>query len=200
MVVISEDSDYGYTVERRWSRAWIEDIQSGGTAASSIVRLAENQSILGMTSSPDGSTLYFSLAEPIKNERGQEKVMANLRSINTGGGGITQVTNGQWIDANPSVSEDGKFLVFNSNRIQFDKPDLFRISTDKNGGVMVIRQTAEGANFQPSLGKGGIIAFTYKPRFRGRFSSNQIWTLGGINDYPTQLRNGSMPSLSPDGW
>ncbi len=198
VVVVSEEK--GYTVEKRTARAWIEDIEREGMAASSIVRLGDRQSIWGMTLSPDGVVLYFALAEPVTDEKGLEKIMANLRSINTGGGGITQVTSGQWLDAHPSCSDDGNFLVFNSNRLQNDKPDLFRISTERTSGIAVIRQTAEGANFEGCIGKGGIVAFTYKPKYQGQLSGeNQIWTLGGDAEYPTQLRNGSMGALSPDG-
>lgn len=198
VAVVSEER--GYTLERRTVRAWVEDIEREGMAASSIVRLGDNQSIIGMTLSPVGNILYFSLAEPIKDEKGQEKVMANLRSINTGGGGITQVTSGQWLDTNPAVSLDGQYLVFNSNRIQTDKPDLFRISTEKTAGIAVIRQTAEGANYRPTVAKNATIAFTYKPKYLGRLSgTEQVWTLGGESQYPTQLKTGSMPSISPDG-
>lgn len=196
VLVVSEDQ--GYTLELRMVRAWVEDIEREGMAASSIVRLSENQSVLGMALSPDGDTLYFSLAEPIQDEKGQEKVMANLRSIKSSGGGVTQITSGQWLDANPTCGEEGQFLLFNSNRIQSDKPDLFRISTEKTGGIAVIRQTSEGANYQPNM-VAELIAFTYKPKYQGRFSSTpQIWTLGGEAGYPTQLRNGSMPAVSPN--
>jgi Tol biopolymer transport system component len=197
VVVVSEDK--GYILEPRKVRAWVEDIEREGMAASSIVRLAENQSIIGMTLSPSGETLYFSLAEPIKDERGEEKVMANLRSINSTGGGVTLVTSGQWLDANPTITADGKFLIFSSNRIQNNKPDLFRISTEKTGGIAVIRQTVEGANYHPSAAKTNLIAFVYRPKYLNQFSgTEQIWTIGGDAEYPTQLRNGSMPALSPD--
>jgi dipeptidyl aminopeptidase/acylaminoacyl peptidase len=197
VVVVSEEK--GYTPERRTARAWVEDIEREGMAASSIIRLDENKSISGMTLSPDGTTLYFSLVEPIRDEKGQEKITANLRALLAGGGGLTQVTSGQWLDANPTCSEDGQYLIFNSNRIQNNKPDLFRISTEKTGGIAVIRQTTEGANYLPSSGKDGIVAFTYKPKYQGRSGSEQIWTLGGDAGYPTQLRNGDMPSISPNG-
>ena len=126
--------------------------------------------------------------------------MANIRSVRAVGGGITQVTSGQWLDANPSTSPDGRFLVFNSNRITSDKPDLFRISTEKTGGIAVLRQTADGANYQPSVSKNGFLAFTFMPRYRGGAQgTRQIWSLGGDNEYPTQLRAGTMPAASPNG-
>lgn len=198
VIVVSDEK--GYTVERRTVRAWIEDIEREGMAASSLVRLGDNQSIVGMSLSPDGRTLYFALAEQFKDERGAVKVMANLRSINTDGGGITQVTSGQWLDSYPTSLGNGQFLVFSSNRIQLDKPDLFRIATAKTGGIAVLRQTSEGANFQPSGARDGVIAFTYKPKYQGRLSGEpQVWTIGGEAGYPTQLRVGSMPAASPSG-
>lgn len=197
--VLVVSADKGYTVETRQVRAWIEDIEREGMAASSIVRLGERQSALGLALAPDGQTLYFSLAEEIKDDKGQDKVMANLRSVRTSGGGITQVTSGQWLDANPACSADSKYIVFNSNRIQSDKPDLFRISTEKTGGIAVIRQSAEGANYQPSLGASGLLTFTFLPRYRGGIEgTRQIWSIGGANEYPTQLRAGSMSAVSPD--
>lgn len=198
--VLVVSADKGYTLETRQVRAWVEDIEREGMAASSVVRLGDRQSALGLALSPDGQTLYFSLAEEIKDAKGQNKVMANLRSVRTTGGGITQVTSGQWLDANPACSADGKYIVFNSNRIQSDKPDLFRISTEKTGGIAVIRQTAEGANYQPSLSGAGLMSFTFLPRYRGGIEgTRQIWSMGGANEYPTQLRAGIMSAVSPDG-
>lgn len=198
VVVVSEEK--GYVLEKKNVRAWVEDIEREGMAASSIVRLSENQSVIGMDLAPDGKTLYFSLAESLKDENEKIKDIANLRAVLTTGGGIIQVTNGQWLDHTPTCSKDGLYLIFSSNRIQNDKPDLFRISTERTGGIAVIRQTSEGANFEPSVSKGGIVSFTYLPKYQGRLSGvKQIWTLGGENIYPTQLKVGSMSSLSPDG-
>lgn len=198
--VLVVSADKGYTLETQQVRAWVEDIEREGMAASSVVRLGGRQSALGLALSPDGQTLYFSLAEEIRDARGQKKVMANLRSVQTTGGGITQVTSGQWLDANPTCSADGKHLVFNSNRIQSDKPDLFRIWTEKTGGIAVIRQTAGGANYQPSLSGSGLLSFTFLPRYRGGIDgTRQIWSIGGANEYPTQLRAGTMSAASPDG-
>lgn len=198
--VLIVSADRGYVLETRQVRAWIEDIEREGMAASSVVRLGDRQSVLGMSMSSDGQTLYFSLAEQIRDQQGRERTMANIRSVRAVGGGITQVTSGQWLDANPSTSPDGRFLVFNSNRITSDKPDLFRISTEKTGGIAVLRQTADGANYQPSVAKNGFLAFTFMPRYRGGAQgTRQIWSLGGDNEYPTQLRAGTMPAASPNG-
>lgn len=197
--VLVVSAEKGYTLETRQVRAWLEDIEREGMAASSVVSLGGRQTALGLALSPDGQTLYFSLAEEISDAKGQDKKMANIRSVSATGGGITQITSGQWLDANPACTPDGKYLVFSSNRIQSGKPDLFRISTEKDGGIAVVRQTAEGHNYQPSA-RGGILSFTYLPSYRGGLDGTlQVWTLGGSNEYPTQLRAGSMSSVSPDG-
>lgn len=198
--VLVVSGDQGYTIETRKVRAWVEDIEREGMAASSVVRLGKNQSVVGLTLAPDGEMLYFALAERIRDAKGRKKVMANLRAVRTTGGGITKVTSGQWLDANPACSADGKYIYFNSNRFQTNKPDIFRISTEKTGGIAVIRQTAEGANYQPSIGGNGLMAYTYLPKYHGGLEGErQIWSIGGDNQYPTQLRVGTMPAVSPDG-
>jgi len=197
-IVLVSDST-GWAPKRELRRATLEDIEREGTAASSILRLGPNNSILAMTQSPDGQTLYFSLAEEIIDLNGEKRFVANIRSIRSTGGGITEVTSGQWLDAEPSCSRDGSYLVFSSDRIHIGKPDLFRIATQKAGGIAVIRQTADGANCQPSFGPSGMLAFTFQPRYGRHQGAERVWTLGGESGYPTELRAGSMPALSPLG-
>jgi len=195
--VVSEEGIY--KLEPRTVRSWIEDIEREGMAASSIVRLGDFQTIVGMTMSNDGNTLVFSLGEKVKDEKGKEKIIANLRSVPTKGGGIREITSGQWLDTWPSLSS-GDYLYFCSDRLRKGKADIFRISSERTSAIAVIRQTTEGVNLQPSVADAGIMAFTYKPMYRGKRSGlEQIWTIGGENQYPTQLREGSTPSISPDG-
>jgi Tol biopolymer transport system component len=195
--VISEET--GYTIEPRTVRAWAEDIEREVMAASHIVSLGDFQSILGMSISADGNKLVFSLAERVKDERGNEKTVANLRSIQTKGGGITEITSGQWLDTSPALGPDD-YLFFSSNRLRKRSMDIFRISSEKASAIAVVRQTSEGINYQPSVSNNGVITFTYEPTYRERYTgSRQIWSLGGENQYPTQLREGEMPAISPDG-
>ncbi|MHC4171715.1 MAG: hypothetical protein ACYTBX_02980 [Planctomycetota bacterium] len=196
LVLVVTSTDYKLEVQK--VRAWIEDIEREAMAAGLVVRFGDNQSPLGLTISPDGSTLYFAVAENITNKN---KSMANIRAVSTSGGGITQVTSGLWLDANPSCYGDSKYLLFNSNRMQIDRADIFRIATDKTGGIAVIRQTVEGVSHDSSVSKGGTIAYAYIPRYKENLygaETEHIWTLGGISSYPTQLREGSMPAISPD--
>lgn len=198
--VVELTEDQGYVIRTKRVRAWIQDIEREGMAASIIVKLNDNQSIMGMAMSADGQTLYFSLAEAVLDAANKDKVMANIRAISAAGSGITQITSGLWLDTNPSCTSDGRYIVFNSNRFKVDKPDLFRIATDKNSGISVIRQTPEGASYEVSALDANFYVYTYKPMYGGRLSpSEQIWTIGGDNGYPTQLRNGRMPSISPEG-
>jgi len=197
LVLVVTSTDYKLEVQK--VRAWIEDIEREGMAAGLVMRFGDDQSPLGLTISPDGSTLYFAVAEKITDEN---KSMANLRAVSTSGGGITQVTSGLWLDTNPSCNGDGKYLFFSSNRMQIDRPDIFRIATDKTSGIAVIRQTVEGSSHNASVSKEGTIAYAYVPRYNKNLSgaeTEHIWTLGGISGYPTQLREGSMPAISPDG-
>jgi len=194
-----EITEEGYTIEPRTVRAWVEDIEREAMGASNIVKLGDSQSIAGMAISADGGTLVFSLAETVKDERGNEKKVASMRSIQTKGGGVTQITSGQWSDTFPTLSSDG-YLYFCSNRLRKNSADIFRVSSEKIGAIAVIRQTSDGINYQPSVANSGVMAFTYKPVYIGKlFGSEQVWTLGGENQYPTQLREGSMPVVSPDG-
>ncbi len=192
--VISPKS--GYTIEPRTVRAWVEDIEREAMGASNVVKLGENQSIGGMAISPDGDTLVFSVIETVKDEQNNDKQVASIRSIQTEGGGVTQVTSGQWLDTFPTFSSDN-YVFFCSNRLRRYSPDIFRVSSRQIGAIAVIRQTPEGSNYQPSVSQRGVIAYTYKPIYPG--GSDQVWTLGGENQYPTQVREGSMPAISPDG-
>lgn len=189
----------GYTVEPRPARAWVEDIEREGMPASNIVRLGDRQTVLGMSLSPDGNDLVFSLGEIVKDENGNEKTTANLRAVPTKGGGIAEITSGQWLDNFPALGPDGS-LHFCSDRLRPKRIDIFRISSQGTIAIAVVRQTSEGFNSEPSVAKKGIIAFTYRPDYRGQVPTfDQIWTLGGDNQYPTQLREGKMPAMSPDG-
>lgn len=194
-----EVSKEGYRVRLRTVRAWVEDIEREGMPASSVVRLAENQHIMGMTISADGNTLVFSLGETVKDENGREKTVANLRAVIATGGGVTEITSGQWLDNYPALSQDG-YLYFCSDRLRRGGADIFRVSSEKTSAIAVIRHTPDGQNYEPCVAGSGILVFSYQPIYPGGIATSaHIWRLGGENQYPTQLREGSMPALSPDG-
>jgi len=198
-ILVPTITPQGYTIEAGTARAWVEDIEREAMGPSNLVRLAKGQSVFGMSISTDGNSLVFSLAEVITDDRGSKKNVASMRSIPTRGGGVTQVTSGQWSDSSPTVTADGN-LYFCSDRLREKKLDIFRVPIGKTGAITVIHQTADGINYQPSVAPNGVIAYTYMPSYQNvSIGSNQVWTLGGENQYPTQLREGSMAAVSPEG-
>lgn len=129
------------------------------------------------------------------------KVQANIRMMKAvQGGGITTITNGSWTDVQPAVGPGGT-VTFAANRMRPKGVDLFRISSDRPGGVSVVRQGSEGLSSNPSLARDGTMAYEFRPIYPGMVgeSTPQIWLQGGSAAYPTQLREGSEPSISPDG-
>jgi len=205
-------SDKGYIIEPYKSRSWFKDVEHGVASATNILNLEHDQSILGMTISPDGKNIVFSLGEKfqeeknvekigekIKDEKENEKLIANIRSVKAEGGKITRVTSGQWVDVNPAYLVDDMSLVFNSNRIRKDRSDIFRIADNRLSGIALIRHTSEGFNYNPSAGKN-IVIYTYKPTYQGKIAGTEhICSIGNEDAFPTQLREGSMPAVSPDG-
>lgn len=213
----------GASLEARSVRAWVEDIERDVAAATQVHRLSENQSIIGMSISADGEQLVFSVGEEIapngqrspgsgenaakRDENGKEqesgnpskttKIVANLRGLRTKGGGITQITTGQWLDLTPAFGP-GANITFASNRVRRSGMDIFRISAERVGGVSVIRQSTEAMSYGPSVAKDGTMVFDYFPTYEGA-ETGQIWALGGKLIYPVQLREGSQPAISPDG-
>lgn len=191
-------------------RAWIEDIERDTSAATLVVRGGGKQTLHSLDVSPDSSTIIFSLIEEVQKSQdsgGQgaapSKYSATLRSVSSQGGGISQLTTGRWLDLRPAYGPPG-FVTFDSNRTRPDGRDLFRISADRAGGVSVIRQSNDGFSHSPSVSTDGTTAFEFKPDYRQRglslaSTAPQLWTVGGSNNYPTQLREGSSPAVSPDG-
>jgi tricorn protease-like protein len=194
------DPEQGPVIQTRRVRAFEEDIERDGVAASKIVQLGEGLYIGGMGISCDAAQLVFGVVDRATDESGVPVEYANIRAVNTGGGGISQLTTGRWMDIDPSFSVDGRYLYFASNRLRNRGLDLFRISSQtKGGGIAVIHRQSEGWSRTPSEGAGGIVSFTYRPRYHMRAGVDQVWTLGGRMQYPTQLREGSQPRMSPDG-
>ncbi len=202
----SEIGDDGLVVSTKYVRAWVEDIERDGAAATLIKRFEEGQNVNSLALSPDGKTIVFSLVEKVDaaaSAGGGGNFAATLRTVPTSGGGMAQLTTGRWLDIFPEYGPPGH-ITFASNRTRPDGLDIFRIDSERSGGVSMIRQTIEGFNTQPAVASDGTMVFTYLPDYRRRGmalskSAAQIWSLGGKVDYPTQLREGSAGAISPDG-
>lgn len=203
-------NEAGAVLETRRVRAWVEDIERDTSAASLVVRVGDQQTLHSLSVSPDSNTIVFSLIEQVQKQQEQSGLggsgtrhSATLRSVSTQGGGISQLTTGRWLDLRPTFGPPG-FITFDSNRTNPTGRDLFRIAADRAGGVSVIRQSHDGFSYSPTVGPDGMTGFEFKPDYRQRglsldSTAPQLWTIGGSNAYPTQLREGASPAVSPDG-
>lgn len=207
--VDTEIGDKGLSVGKKRVRAWVEDIERDVAAATLIKKLEEGQFLNSLALSPDGSKVVFSLVQQVEQSSGSAqgaskfRHSATLRAVPTGGGGMSQLTTGRWLDTFPTFGPPG-YLTFASNRTRPDGLDIFRIDAKRVGGVSMIRQTVEGYSTEPAVADDGTMVFTFVPDYRRRGmalseSAAQVWSLGGKVDYPTQLREGTSPAVSPDG-
>ncbi len=194
------DPREGLTVRLRRVRAYQEDIERQGTPASNVVRLGEGLGLVGLAISPDGRQIVFSVVERAQDENNRVVQFSNLRAVNSNGGGISQITTGRWMDIDPCLSLDGKYIYFASSRLRNGGMDLFRIkSLSKEGGIGVVYRQGDGWSRSPSEGGGGLLAFGFQPNYSGRVGTSHVWTLGGVSQYPTQMKEGVTPKLSPAG-
>jgi len=193
------DAHAGLQIKIRTVRAYKEDIERDGVPASSILSLGDNQWIGGLAASPVDDRIAFSVVERVKDRSGKEFQFSTIRSVNGAGGGIVQLTKGQRVDTDPSYSFNGKHLYFASNRNRPRYLDLFRIISEEAGGGIASIYSGEGWSRAPSTPADGFLAFSFTPEYFGKPSTTHVWTLGGVNKFPTQLMEGSDPELSPDG-
>lgn len=191
----------GYSLVEGYTLAYAESIEQDVAPPTLITRVKEGETIFGIDVSADSKTIVFSLAADVEDPRtGRRELQANLRSIPASGGGISQLTTGAWWDLLPAF-DDKNFIYFTSNRVRRNAMDLYRVSSDRVGGVAVIRQTSDGYNYAADAA-GGSLVYTYLPPFLNTsgdlMKDQQLWSMQG-DGYPTQLRQGSMPAVSPDG-
>jgi hypothetical protein len=124
----------------------------------------------------------------------------NLKGIRVGGGGVVQMTREDFLDLDPAYTPDGQHLLFASNRRRPGRADLLRVSAEaRSGGVADIYiDSRDFTVLRPSMGSNGSIAFQLHPNSEAQQVS-QVWTIGGPNQYPTQITEGTQPCISPDG-
>ncbi len=227
----SRVSNDGIRIAPRMVRSWIETVGAESSSATLMARVQPNQSIGGLALTATGDSLLFSIVETVNSSEGVDekkqskdakrradeaaklgnvtlgladdgrKVQANIRLMKAvQGGGITSITTGSWTDVQPAVGPGGT-VTFAANRLRPKGVDLFRISSDRPGGVSVVRQGSEGLSSNPSLARDGTMAYEFRPIYPGIVGDSipQIWLQGGSAAYPTQLREGSEPSIAPDG-
>ena len=204
---------------RRWrgvltrSRAYKDIHETGGAVPGRVVDFEDNLGIQAMALSPDGLRIVYSVATYNKSMEDIQKLFAeaepryldiagaNLQAASVRVGGIQHITSESFRDMFPSFTYDGERLLFSSNRRHRDSEDLLMLNARTRKGISdVYVDTRGGRVLRPTQAENGTIAYCLEDPDpidqRNRFT---IWTIGGLNEYPTQIETGSQPTISPDG-
>lgn len=194
------------------SRAYRDVSEAAGTVPTRIVDFGDNIGVQSMAISPDGNRIVYSMAAYNLSPTDLQKVFsaaeprnidiagANLRAVTISAGGIEQITSENFRDFFPSFCPDGTNLLFTSNRRRANSEDILRMSAVRRSGISDIHVLRDARGLRPTEAKDGTMAFAVEVSNpldeKQRFT---IWTLGGDNQFPTQIQIGNQPAISPDG-
>jgi hypothetical protein len=194
------------------SRAYKDISEAGGAVPTQIADFGDNFGIQSLALSPDGKRIVYSIASYTLPPQELQKIFsaaeprtidiagANLNAISTTGGGIEHITSEAFRDMFPSFTADGEYLLFTSNRRRPNSEDILRISAKERSGISDIYVHSDARLMRPTQAKDGTIAFCMEvPNALDAKQRFTIWTLGGPNQFPTQIQIGSQPAISPDG-
>lgn len=195
-------------------RAYTDTREQTGEAPTQIVRFGELANVHGMSLS--GNRIVYSVASGFDSRELRE--LADLQQYDRwvfplaqasvhgvlvgpqGGGGIQQITTGDFLDLFPSFTPDGEYLLFTSNRRNRVGADLLRIRASDRGAIQnLLVETGGNRASKPTQGEDATIAYSLYPAGAVRPDESQIWTIGGPNQFPTQVSYGQLPAISPDG-
>lgn len=137
--------------------------------------------------------LVYSL--PI-NRQGDATGFANLWRQD--GLAMTRLTDGPYVDIEASVTADGKYVYFSSNRLCPKKYNVWRAESVGQGGFMKVTDSPTSkCDIEPMASPDGTrIVYT---SFLQGVDPPQIWMANADGTLPTQLRVGRSPTWSPDG-
>ena len=141
---------------------------------------------------PDGGGIVYSM--PVWNPEEKEPVGSNLwlqRGVQK-----SRLTDGEYHDVAPSVSHDGQWVYFSSNRS--GKLCIWRIQTNGKGGIGQVTDSPSSAvDYEPTLSPDGKrLAYS---SLRAGAKVPQIWFCNPDGTLQTQIREGRQPAWSPDG-
>ncbi len=141
----------------------------------------DSQKILySLPNQVDGS-LYFNLWE----QRGRQR-------------GRTRVTDAAQQDIEATVSPDGKWLYFSSDRLAKGRYNVWRAQSDGRGGLTKITDSPSSIIDTEVAVAPDNHKIAYTSWLRG-LTAPHIWTASADGTLPTQIRVGKNPSWSPDG-
>jgi len=210
-VEIVLDSKHNWRGAIIGSRAYKDVGETGGAVPTRIRSLADSAAIQGIALSPDGNRIVYSEAAlpsidfqkafVTVDARGVDIIGANLNSISINAGGVEHITSENFRDMFPSFSSDGQKLLFTSNRRRSGSEDILLISAVRRSGISDVYVHRDARMLRPTqAADDSTIAFCVEEPnpvdVKQRFT---IWTLGGPNQFPTQIQVGSQPAISPDG-
>jgi Tol biopolymer transport system component len=193
------------------ARAFRDIFEVGGAVPTRVFDLGDNLGISGLSIAPDGSRIVFAVAAykrqfadivetyALNEDRLVDLAGCNLRSVVIQGGGVQQITAEDFRDFHPSFTPDGEHLLFSSNRRRPQYADLLRIRAAGRSGISNINVSMRPEMYlRPTQAKNGTISYAVVPE-GGDVRESQIWTVGGANQFPTQITKGGQPAISPDG-
>jgi dipeptidyl aminopeptidase/acylaminoacyl peptidase len=194
------------------SRAYKDVSEVGGAVPTQVAELSEDGGIQSLALSPDGNRIVYSEATYNLSPSELQKVYsaaeprpidilgANLKGISVLTHGVEAITSENFRDMFPSFTPDGQYLLFASNRRRSTSEDILRISALHRSGVSDIYVHRDARLMHPTQAKDGTIAYCVEePNPQDPKKRFTLWTLGGPNQFPTQIQTGSQPSISPDG-
>jgi len=163
------------------SNIWLIRNGEAGSAEAVTTGAAKRDGKDGVVWTPNGKTVYVSRAS------GTDDIWI----MNTDGGGQTQLTSGAGINTNPSVSPDGRFIVFTSTRD--GAAHIWRMDIDGANAKQLTSGSGENhAQFSPD---GKWVVYTL---FAGKPTLWRVSIEGGAPS-PISDKTLSEPSISPDG-
>jgi Tol biopolymer transport system component len=184
----------GVRTETEMVLSQIGDIESE-PKASAVTMISESEEPLHETKLsvlPDGSGVVYVVPRWRPGEN--DPYGANLwlrRGVQK-----TRLTDGDFFDVTPSVSQDGKWVFFSSDRS--GKQCIHRIQLSGKGGIgQVTDSPSADVDYEPTLSPDGTkLAFTSAPRGS---KVPQVLLCNPDGTLRTQVREGQQPSWSPDG-
>ena len=197
-------------------RAYVDIREQSGEAPTQMLRFGELATVQGMSISPKGDRIIYSVAAGMSDDELRSLAerqtydqwdfplaSATVHGITigpTGGGGVQQITTGGFRDLFPSFSPTGEHILITSNRRNRVGSDLLRLNAGGRGGIQnLLVDTGGNRSSKPTQGSDGTIAYSLYPNGSQAPTDAQIWTIGGPNEYPTQVSYGQLPAISPDG-
>ena len=196
------------------SRSYKNFAETGGLSPRLIVDFGENRGLNGLNLSPTGERIVYSeaLLDPPLEDLGRALTLssdrilglkgANLRGINIDGGGVLHLTTDNFRDLFPSFTSRGEQILFSSNRRRKGLLDVLRIKATGRSGISdIYADHRNGMILRPTAADDGTIAFAIAniDPATSTLTDTQVWTIGGPNEFPTQITRGTEPAISPDG-